>query len=172
MYAGFSECDEITVYIISLFYAEHGANPNARYFFGSEINLLTPADLPFLELLLMFGADPNSRDRQGLTPLMRSCRYPDSIHTILCLIAYGADVNAVTDERHDYRTVLHHAVLSGDLDLLKLLIKQGAHVNYSAEYEKPTPLDLAILRGDVDCVKLLIMAGKNRKNELFLIFSY
>ena len=53
---------------------EHGADPNKRYFFGSEINLVT--DLDFLELLLTFGANPDSRDRSGLTPLMKAARQP------------------------------------------------------------------------------------------------
>lgn len=55
---------------------EHGANPNKRYFFGSEINLVSPMDVEFLNLLLMFGADPNTRDRSGLTPLMKAVRLP------------------------------------------------------------------------------------------------
>lgn len=55
---------------------EHGANPNKRYFFGSEINLVSPLDIEFMSLLLMFGADPNTRDRSGLTPLMKAARLP------------------------------------------------------------------------------------------------
>lgn len=51
---------------------EHGADPNKRYFFGSEINLVS--DPEYLELLLMFGANPDSRDRAGLTPLMKAAR--------------------------------------------------------------------------------------------------
>lgn len=51
---------------------ENGADPNKRYFFGSEINLIN--DLDFLQLLLTFGADPDSRDRSGLTPLMKASR--------------------------------------------------------------------------------------------------
>lgn len=51
---------------------ERGADPNKRYFFGAEINLVT--DLEFLELLLTFGANPDSRDRCGLTPLMKAVR--------------------------------------------------------------------------------------------------
>jgi hypothetical protein len=55
---------------------ENGADPNKRYFFGAEINLVSPLDLDFLRLLLTFGADPNSRDRAGLTPLMKAARLP------------------------------------------------------------------------------------------------
>lgn len=55
---------------------EAGANPNKRYFFGSEINLVSPLDLQCMELLLAFGAQPNTRDRAGLTPLMKAARLP------------------------------------------------------------------------------------------------
>lgn len=61
-------------YEIARLLLEHGADPNKRYFFGSEINLVT--DLEFLELLLTFGANPDSRDRAGLTPLMKAVRQP------------------------------------------------------------------------------------------------
>lgn len=83
--------------------------------------------------------------------------------SVLLLLSFGADVNAMTDARHDYRTVLHYAVLSGNLATVNLLIKQGARVNYPLDYQKPTPLDLAILKGDTDLVKLLLAAGKGLK---------
>lgn len=148
-------------YEIAKLLLEHGANPNTRYFFGSEINLLSVLDIEFLRLLLTFGADPNIRDRGGLTPLMKAARLPQGIDSVLLLLSFGADVNAMTDSRHDYRTVLHYGVLSGNHDIVYLLIKQGASVNYDSEYQKPTPLDLAILKGDPDLVKMLLNAGAN-----------
>lgn len=81
------------------------------------------------------------------------------MESVLLLLSYGADVNAVTDSRHDHRTVLHYAVLSGNLDIVYLLLKQGGQVNYDQDYQKPTVLDLAILRGDPDLVKMLLNAG-------------
>ncbi|KAG5900304.1 hypothetical protein JTB14_000830 [Gonioctena quinquepunctata] len=140
---------------------EHGADPNKRYFFGAEINLVT--DLEFLELLLTFGANPDSRDRSGLTPLMKAVRQPQGMEAALLLIKYGADVNAIADERHDYRTVLHYAVLSGNYEIVDLMIKQGAKLNYDEEFDigKPSPLDLAILKGDPQIVELLIRSGAN-----------
>lgn len=55
---------------------------------------------------------------------------------------------------------MHYAVLSGNKDIVNLLIKQGARLNYdSDEYGKPSPLDLAILKGDLDLIRLLIGAG-------------
>ncbi|KAK7079079.1 hypothetical protein SK128_021840 [Halocaridina rubra] len=185
---------------------EHGANPNARYFFGSEINLVNPLNTQLLHLLLSYGANPNARDRQGFTPIMKCCRLQQDaseemenrnditgtevlrhfaqtlmgLETVLLLISFGANVNARTESRHDYRwnsiytdsprsnhllplnrSVLHYAVLSGSVPIVNLLLKQGAKVNFEPEYNKPTPLDLAILKGDVEIVRLLLENGAN-----------
>ena len=52
-------------------------------------------------------------------------------------------------------------VLPGSTDVVNLLIKQGARVNYeSPDLNKPSPLDLAILKGDVAMVQMLLSAGK------------
>ncbi|XP_004930731.1 ankyrin-3-like [Bombyx mandarina] len=145
-------------YDVAKLLLEHGADPNKRYFFGSEINLVS--DPEYLELLLTFGANPDSRDRAGLTPLMKAARQKKGIEAVLLLISFGADINAMADARNDYRTVLHYAVLSGNPDVVNLMIKQGARVNYDCpELSKPSPLDLAILKGDVTMVQLLLSAG-------------
>lgn len=136
-----------------------GADPNARYFLGSEINLISPLNITFMEMLLRYGADPDARDRAGLTPLMKACRHPQGYAAAKLLINYGADVNAMTNERHDFRTVIHYAVLSGNVDIVKQLINHGSNVKFPPEFQKPTPLDFAILRGNVEMVKILMDAG-------------
>lgn len=138
---------------------ENGADPNKRYFFGSEINLVSPLDLDFMRLLLTYGANPDAVDRAGLTPLMKAARLPQGMESVLLLLSFGADVNARTDERHDYRSVLHYAVLSGNLATVNLVLRQGARVDFPADYQKPTPLHLAILKGDPELVRMLIQAG-------------
>ncbi|XP_026301545.1 ankyrin repeat domain-containing protein 65 isoform X2 [Apis mellifera] len=138
---------------------EAGANPNKRYFFGSEINLVSPVDLQCMELLLAFGAQPNTRDRAGLTPLMKAARLPQGIASVLLLLSYGADVNSMADVRHDYRTVLHYAILGDDPTVIDLLLKQGARLDLGPEYQKPTALDLAILKGDPSIVQKLLESG-------------
>ncbi|XP_013185418.1 ankyrin-3 [Amyelois transitella] len=145
-------------YDVARLLLEHGADPNKRYFFGSEINLVS--DPEYLELLLTFGANPDSRDRAGLTPLMKAARQRKGMDAVLLLISYGADVNAMADARNDYRTVMHYAVLGGNTEVVNLLIKQGARVNYECpELSKPSPLDLAILKGDVAMLQMLLSAG-------------
>lgn len=141
---------------------EHGADPNKRYFLGPEVSLVID-DAESLELLLKYGAYVEARDRTGMTPLMRAARYNYGTEQILLLLSYGANVNAMTDSRNDYRTVLHYAVLSGNSSLVHLLLKQGARVDRlppNGESDKPSPLHLAILRGDPSILRLLIEEGK------------
>jgi ankyrin repeat protein len=141
---------------------EYGADPNKRYFFGAEINLAH--DIESLELLLTFGAHTETRDRSGMTPLMRVARTSNGMEAVLRLLHHNAQVNAMTDARNDYRTVLHYAVLSGNIVLVNLLLKQGAKVDIPAphpEPDRPSPLDLAILRGDPALVRILLENGAN-----------
>ncbi|XP_055599641.1 ankyrin-1-like isoform X1 [Uranotaenia lowii] len=149
-------------YEVARLLLSRGADPNKRYFFGSEINLAN--DIESLELLLAYGANTEARDRSGITPLMRAVRTNGSIDSVLLLLQYGANVNAMTDARNDYRTVLHYAVLSGNASLVNMLIKQGARVDIPAplpEPDSPSPLDLAVLRGDPVLVRILLENGAN-----------
>lgn len=149
-------------YDVARLLLERGADPNKKYFFGSEINFAT--DVESLELLLAFGANTEARDRSGITPLMRAVRTNGNIDSVLLLLQYGANVNAMTDVRNDYRTVLHYAVLSGNASLVTLLIKQGARVDIPAPLpapDSPSPLDLAVLRGDPALVRILLESGAN-----------
>lgn len=90
---------------------------------------------------------------------MKAARHPQGYAAVKLLVGYGADVTAMTSERHDHRTVLHYAVLSGNVDIVRLLLNHGANVKFPPEFQKPTPLDFAILRGNVDMVRLLLDAG-------------
>ncbi|XP_055305739.1 ankyrin-1-like isoform X2 [Sitodiplosis mosellana] len=159
-------------YAMARLLLEHGADPNKRYFLGAEISLVTESES--IELLLTYGASTESRDRQGLTPLMRACRFNYGTEQVLMLLNHGADVNAMTDHRNDYRTVLHYAVLSGSITLVNLLLKQGAKTDRlppEGESDKPNPLHLAILRGDPAIVRCLLEAGADINRSSTIIGS-
>lgn len=122
---------------------------------GSEINLVSILKVSQLKLLLEYGANPDSRDRTGLTPLMKAARHPQGYAAAKLLIDHGADVNDIAGERHDYRTVLHHSIFSGNVDLIRLLLTSGARYP-RLEFDKPSPLDIAIISGRSDIARLLI----------------
>ncbi|XP_015929696.1 ankyrin repeat and protein kinase domain-containing protein 1 isoform X2 [Parasteatoda tepidariorum] len=136
---------------------KHGANPNAEYYSGFEINFIDPTDVKAVELLLQYGANPNARDRQGITLLMKACRNPGGLECAKILIAHGADVNAITDE--EQRTPLHCAVLSGNIKIVELLVAKGAQVKLPPYYTKPPPFFFALLKSDFSMMKYLIELG-------------
>ncbi|KAI8433454.1 hypothetical protein MSG28_015489 [Choristoneura fumiferana] len=94
-------------YEVARLLLEHGADPNKRYFFGAEINLVS--DPEYLELLLTFGANPDSRDRAGLTPLMKAARQRK-----------GACVNSCAALSKP--SPLDLAILKGDVPMVELLL--------------------------------------------------
>ncbi|KAA0194229.1 Ankyrin repeat domain-containing protein [Hyalella azteca] len=145
---------------------DHGANTNTRYFFGSEINLVSPLMPEMLELLLLHGANVNEQDRNGLTPIMKACRLKQGMESLLLLLSYGGDVNIRADARHDSRTALHYAVLSGSVDIIHVLLDSGAQIIYEPEYNKPTPLHLAVRRGDIKVINILLDHDINSSTSL------
>ncbi|HWX43674.1 MAG TPA: ankyrin repeat domain-containing protein [Blastocatellia bacterium] len=87
-------------------------------------------------LLLDRGADPNSRTRDGVTPLMQPVIVPflgdlgESFHmqfvdTVKILLDRGADVNAKTK---DGGTTLMRAGIGGNTSIVKMLLERGADV--------------------------------------------
>lgn len=101
---------------------------------------------------------------------MKAARHMQGMEQVLLLMSYGADVNAMTDVRNDYRTVLHYAVLSGNIILVNLLLKQGAKVDKLPPFpepDRPSPLDLAILRGDPALVRILLEAGRSLESIIY-----
>ncbi|XP_014665385.1 PREDICTED: ankyrin-1-like [Priapulus caudatus] len=138
---------------------KHGANPNTRYFMGAEINLLAADEYVLMDILLRYGADVDSRDRTGITPLMKACKHGGCLETMIVLLSHAADVNARATARQDHRTALHYAVLAGDEVAATLLLQRGARVNLGGGYDAPTPLDVAILRDDLSMIVMLMEAG-------------
>ncbi|MHC9542561.1 MAG: ankyrin repeat domain-containing protein [Vulcanimicrobiota bacterium] len=99
-----------------------------------------------MELLISEGADINSRDNLGLTPL----HLARSQNVAELLISYGAGIDAKSDYE---RTPLHCAVGSGNTEVTEFLISKGADIN-AVNKKGETALDVA---------------KKFRKNELINI---
>ena len=115
---------------------------------GDDVNVVLPngswAPLHFasrydaiecVDLLLQNGANPNTRGRDGSTPLhVATC-----FRVIELLLNAGADANA-KDE--DGWTALHHAASRGDKEIISLLLEFGADVG-AENVHGYTPNDIA-----------------------------
>lgn len=59
------------------------------------------------------------------------------------VIGYGVDINKPSQQLYSHATALHHAVWSGSLDAVKVLINAGARVDIKDTVHESTPLDWA-----------------------------
>jgi len=82
-------------------------------------------ELDRVKELVSGGADVNSKNRMGMTPLVVAAM---NNRTAVCefLASNGADLNAKDGQG---RTALYLAVDRGNKELMELLIKKGADVN-------------------------------------------
>ncbi|CAI4222177.1 unnamed protein product [Auanema sp. JU1783] len=98
-----------------------------RLKFSPEVTLLEAtgrADAAEVERLLLEGANPNSHNEDGLTPL-HQCAIDDNQQIMLLLLKHGADVNAQDTELW---TPLHAAACCAHINVVKILIAHGANL--------------------------------------------
>jgi ankyrin repeat protein len=122
--------------------------------------------LKLVRSLLRQGADPNTTNCFGLTPL-HTAVYMNRADIVQTLLKAGADANATNNW---IETPLHFAARAGYYECTKLLLKAGADVNAQDRTNRDTPLHLACEKNDQQhhrCTRLLLEAGahKNIKNR-------
>jgi len=106
-------------------------------------------------LLLEAGADPNHRLSNGHTILDESC-YEAPLELIRLLLAHGANPNASCG-KSDY-FALKRAVASDRLDVVRLLLQNGADIN-GVDDDGETPLIYASRLLRLEIVRLLLRQG-------------
>jgi hypothetical protein len=92
----------------------------------SALHIVTARrDLTWMGFLLQRGANPNARDKNGVTPLMlaTTLRFVDGAETLLARKAKVDDVN------NSGETALIRAVQLRDLAMVRLLLKNGANAD-------------------------------------------
>eukprot|EP01119_Soliformovum_irregulare_P008729 TRINITY_DN21834_c0_g1_i1.p1 TRINITY_DN21834_c0_g1~~TRINITY_DN21834_c0_g1_i1.p1 ORF type:complete len:473 (+),score=99.33 TRINITY_DN21834_c0_g1_i1:168-1586(+) len=137
--------------------------------------------IDLIEPLLQAGANPNSLDFNGRTPLsLCICRCPKSethIATLQKIIEFFKTSNKIcTDEdtsRKDSdklcvnranlfgETALHYAISYGKLTAVKMLVAAGAHIN-SCTIGTPSPLSMAEEKQNAKIVEFLKAKGAQR----------
>ncbi|MEJ2406268.1 MAG: ankyrin repeat domain-containing protein [Candidatus Thiodiazotropha sp.] len=114
--------------------------------------------------LLDSGADVNASGKLGRTPLHLAA-FNGMLELAQTLISQGANVNAKTVEG---ATPMHSAAIAikNNVQVLQLLLANGADVNGGRDSEVGTPLVLSARYGDVEVAEILISNGAdiNAKN--------
>lgn len=99
--------------------------------------------------------------RSGFTPLIQAVRNRDIPMVEYLISLPSTDINAV--DRNKYMLPpLSHAVQARRIDMVELLVSNGADVNYPEKSNKNyynTPLMIASWGGQLDIVKLLVENG-------------
>ncbi|MDI3528062.1 MAG: hypothetical protein PWR03_2246 [Tenuifilum sp.] len=104
--------------------------------------------------LLNLGADPNTCDANGVTPLMFAIQSGNT-DVVELLVENGADINAVP---YDGNTALHAAISTFNDTIAELLIEKGADINVKNN-KKLSPLHLAAWHGLPFLTELLLYKG-------------
>ena len=138
------------------------ADPNLNDKF---YNAIRTDDKPAVAQLLTGGADVNTRDTRGATPLMYAAA-SGSAEMMRQLLAAGADVNAKNN--FDATALMW---CSNNLEKVRLLIDKGADVNALSKANR-MPLDIAAQHeGNIEVIRLLLKNGADRAKATAALIS-
>lgn len=116
-------------------------------------------DLASLSLLLAAGAEPDTVDAHGATPLISAAAYGhiEIVQALLARLTKTASLNR--QDRRGY-TALTYATVAGNAPIVRLLLQKGAHPKV-ASHENKSPMIYAIECDHPEVVLALMEAGVN-----------
>ena len=134
--------------IMKILICDHGCDPNIKGYFPLHITC-KKGDLSLVKILITHGADLNTLDEHGHTPLMTAMNYGryEIVKSFVC--DYGCDPNI------EGYLLLHMACKESDLSLVQTLITHGADLNTLDEHGH-TPLMTAMNYGRYEIVKSFV----------------
>ena len=115
-----------------------------------------------IQTLLGYGAEVDLKGGASMeTPLHIAARLPDGLRSAEMLLKSGASVNETTEETGE--SPLHITARNGYLDLLKMLLAEGADATQVSKHGE-TALHLAVRHCHYDIAKALIMFVKDNRS--------
>jgi hypothetical protein len=130
-------------------------------------NAVKNNNIPLVKILCDIGIDPNLSDKNSL-PLIKATEMNlSNIITILINATKDVNIKDIND-----KTPLINAIINNNIDIINLLIKKRASVDYL------NPLYYAVISNNIDIVQLLIKAGAsvnqlngNQENILYQVLN-
>ena len=137
-------------------FLEAGMDVNVNIDGTALIAATASKDLKMVKLLLNSGADVNETNYLGSA--LNAAIYVANYDIAKTLIEHGADVNLAAD---DGTTPMIIAAKTGQAEMIELLAKHSADVNYEYPKTRITPLIFASINGHLAATEQLIKADAN-----------
>jgi ankyrin repeat protein len=147
---------------------QNGANVNATNIYSETVlhKACEYEDVESIMYLLRNNVKVNAKNNQGKTPLLvvlyAYIPEEDKLKVVNEFIEKGAKVNV--KDTVEYNTPLHLACDSNDIEVVKLLINNGAYRSSKNKYNE-TPLDIAKLKGHTEIAALLSPKAKRSSKQ-------
>jgi ankyrin repeat protein len=130
-------------------------------------------DVDIVAMLVEKGANINTKDKDGLTPLFMSVMQPgpvrgdvDRLDILRILLdAKGASTRVLNERNRDGNTMLHIAAEHGAHATITLLLERGGNRRYT-NLDGDTPLHVAAKAGHREAVRALLEHGGGKPNTV------
>lgn len=144
------------IYDIAKLLLENGADPNLNN--GLSMFYAMHKHNKFIELLLNYKANVNYKNKNGQTLLFIKGIYPEK-----ALLLLNNDVNPNIIDNEGKSALFYH----NNIEIIDLLLKNGADPNVQKSFEKETVLFDTIYYNNIEMTQLLLKYGAdpNIQNE-------
>jgi len=125
--------------------------------------------VPTVKLLLLAGANPDSRGPKGYTALHLCSTKGAAVFTRVLEVLLASGANPSLENEYG-ETPLHLASYQRRVDTVRALIGAGADITKN-NMRGETSLYVAAKRGNVSCVRILLESGADKTYDFLLCFA-